>query len=132
VFRVCLTILPTILRLTLAFILSCICRMLKSVVLARRLICATTWSGVRGRPNCFPRALAAFIPAVTRSLISEMKQVSENNPLFSEELCRHMLKMEALKGDRSGQHSIRINQQWRVCFRWRAGDAYDVEIVDYH
>lgn len=41
-------------------------------------------------------------------------------------------RLEAMKGDRSGQHSIRINDQWRVCFRWRDGNAYDVEIVDYH
>lgn len=40
--------------------------------------------------------------------------------------------LEALKADRAGQHSIRINDQWRVCFVWRDGDAYDVEIVDYH
>ena len=41
-------------------------------------------------------------------------------------------RLEALKGDRKGQHSIRINDQWRVCFRWKKGDAYDVEIADYH
>jgi proteic killer suppression protein len=41
-------------------------------------------------------------------------------------------QLEALKGDRTGQHSIRINDQWRICFRWDAGDVYDVEIVDYH
>ncbi len=41
-------------------------------------------------------------------------------------------RLEALRGDRAGQHSIRINDQWRVCFRWDAGDAYEVEIVDYH
>ena len=41
-------------------------------------------------------------------------------------------RLEALKGGRVGQHSIRINDQWRVCFRWRDGNAYDVEIVDYH
>lgn len=40
--------------------------------------------------------------------------------------------LEALSGDRQGQHSIRINSQWRVCFVWRRGDAYEVEIVDYH
>ena len=40
--------------------------------------------------------------------------------------------MEALKGDRDGQHSIRINDQWRICFRWEADGVYDVEIVDYH
>jgi proteic killer suppression protein len=41
-------------------------------------------------------------------------------------------RLERLRGDRSGQHSIRINDQWRICFRWSDGDAYDVEIVDYH
>ncbi|GMR14378.1 MAG: hypothetical protein BMS9Abin29_2631 [Gemmatimonadota bacterium] len=41
-------------------------------------------------------------------------------------------RLEKLKGDRAGQHSIRINEQWRICFRWNSGDAHDVEIVDYH
>ncbi|MEZ6071488.1 MAG: type II toxin-antitoxin system RelE/ParE family toxin [Pirellulales bacterium] len=41
-------------------------------------------------------------------------------------------RLEALKGNRKGQHSIRINDQWRVCFEWRGNDAHDVEIVDYH
>ena len=41
-------------------------------------------------------------------------------------------RLEALAGDRKGQYSIRINQQWRICFRWHDGDAHDVEIVDYH
>lgn len=41
-------------------------------------------------------------------------------------------RLEKLKGDRSGQYSIRINDQWRICFHWRNNDAYDVEIVDYH
>ncbi|MGH7838166.1 MAG: type II toxin-antitoxin system RelE/ParE family toxin [Candidatus Binataceae bacterium] len=41
-------------------------------------------------------------------------------------------RLEALRGNRRGQHSIRVNDQWRICFVWRASDAYDVEIVDYH
>ncbi len=41
-------------------------------------------------------------------------------------------RLEALRRDRSGQHSVRINQQWRLCFRWEDGDAFDAEIVDYH
>ena len=41
-------------------------------------------------------------------------------------------RLEALKDDRRGQHSIRINRRWRVCFRWKDGGAEDVEIVDYH
>jgi len=41
-------------------------------------------------------------------------------------------RLEKLSGDRSGQFSIRVNQQWRICFRFEGGNAYDVEIVDYH
>ncbi len=41
-------------------------------------------------------------------------------------------RLAALKGDRRGQYSIRINDRWRICFVWRGGDAYDVEIGDYH
>jgi proteic killer suppression protein len=41
-------------------------------------------------------------------------------------------RLEALSGNRTGEHSIRVNDQWRICFVWRDGDAHDVEIVDYH
>ena len=41
-------------------------------------------------------------------------------------------RLEALKGERKGQYSIRINQQWRICFKWENGDVLEVEIVDYH
>lgn len=41
-------------------------------------------------------------------------------------------RLEKLGGDREGQHSIRINDQWRVCIRWSEGNAYDVEVTDYH
>lgn len=41
-------------------------------------------------------------------------------------------QLEELRDDRKGQHSIRINKQWRVCFKWHAGNAHEVEIVDYH
>ena len=42
------------------------------------------------------------------------------------------MRLEVLKGDRQGQYSIRINDRYRICFIWHAGDAYDVEVVDYH
>ena len=41
-------------------------------------------------------------------------------------------RLEALKGQRRGQHSIRINDQWRLCFRWKGEDVHEVEVVDYH
>ena len=41
-------------------------------------------------------------------------------------------RLEKLSGDRAGQYSIRINDRWRICFEWRGGDAYNVDIVDYH
>lgn len=41
-------------------------------------------------------------------------------------------RLEALKGERQGQYSIRVNERWRICFRWEEGNAYDVEIADYH
>ena len=41
-------------------------------------------------------------------------------------------RLEKLAGDRQGQHSVRVNDRWRICFVWRDGDAYEVEIVDYH
>jgi len=41
-------------------------------------------------------------------------------------------RLERLSGDRAGQYSIRVNDRWRICFRWERGDAYDVEIADYH
>ena len=47
-------------------------------------------------------------------------------------LARPSNRLEALKGGRKGQHSIRVNDQWRICFRWRDGNAHDVEMVDYH
>ena len=41
-------------------------------------------------------------------------------------------RLELLKGDRAGQYSVRVNDKWRICFRWQGSDAYDVEIADYH
>ena len=41
-------------------------------------------------------------------------------------------RLEALKGDRAGLYSVRVNDQYRICFRWEEGDAYDVELIDYH
>ena len=76
------------------------------------------------RPRDFPSDL---VPAAKRKLraidaselIGDLAKVPGN-------------RLEKLKGDRAGQWSIRINDQWRICFLWQADGAYDVEIVDYH
>jgi proteic killer suppression protein len=74
------------------------------------------------------RRLPADIQAVARRKLRMIHNAAVLNDLRAPPANR----LEALKGDRKGQHSIRINDQWRLCFRWAAGDAYDVEIVDYH
>jgi proteic killer suppression protein len=75
-------------------------------------------------PKGFPSDLAKvsrrklrMLAAVTK--LEELRQPPANH-------------LETLPGNRTGQHSIRINDQWRLCFVWRDGDAYDVEVVDYH
>jgi proteic killer suppression protein len=51
---------------------------------------------------------------------------------LSELAARRGNRLEALQGDRKGQHSIRVNDQWRICFRWLDGNAFDVGLIDYH
>jgi proteic killer suppression protein len=68
------------------------------------------------------------IELVARRKLRQIDSASELRDLASPPGNR----LEALHGNRKGQHSIRINDQWRICFIWSKGDAYDVEIVDYH
>jgi toxin HigB-1 len=80
------------------------------------------FSGQRVRrlpPDILTRALAMLRRIDAASLLSDLAIPPGN-------------RLESLKEDRKGQHSVRINGQWRVCFVWRDGDAFDVEIVDYH
>lgn len=74
------------------------------------------------------RRLPADIQAVARRKLRMVANASVLDDLRVPPANR----LEALKGRRKGQYSIRINNQWRVCFRWIDGDAHDVEIVDYH
>jgi len=74
------------------------------------------------------RRLPADIQAVGRRKLRMLDNASNLNDLRIPPANR----LEGLKGDRKGQYSIRINDQWRICFRWREGDAFEVEIVDYH
>ena len=75
-------------------------------------------------PKGFPSDLAKVSRRKLRMLAAATKLEELRQPPANH--------LEALAGDRAGQHSIRINDQWRLCFTWRDGDAYDVEIVDCH
>jgi len=69
--------------------------------------------------------------AIERIAFRKLRQIE--NVIRVEELAEPPgNRLEKLRGDREGQWSIRINDQWRICFAWRDGDAYEVEIVDYH
>ena len=74
------------------------------------------------------RRLPADIQSVTRRKLRMLANASMLEDLRIPPANR----LEALKGQRKGQHSIRINDQWRICFRWIDGDVHDVEIVDNH
>lgn len=83
---------------------------------------ATIWNGRRSR-----KLPAEIQPAALRKLrmLNQARVLTDLNVPPGN-------RLEALKGDRLGQHSIRINDQWRIRFIWREGGLYDVEIVDYH
>jgi len=70
-------------------------------------------------------------PQIERVALRKLTQVDRSRELLDLRLPPGN-RLEALKGDRKGLQSIRVNDQWRICFRWQAGDAYDVEMVDYH
>jgi proteic killer suppression protein len=75
-------------------------------------------------PKGFPNDIANVARRKLR-MLDQAKKISDLRVPPSNHL-------EALVGDRAGQHSIRVNDQWRLCFRWDGSDAYDVEITDYH
>ena len=80
------------------------------------------WNGIRSKK------LPSEIQNVARRKLRMINNAQDINDLRVPPANR----LEKLKGDRKGQYSIRINNQWRICFTWDDGDAYDVEIVDYH
>jgi toxin HigB-1 len=86
-----------------------------------------------------PETERIFALQVSRKLPRDIQQVALrklrmlNNALTLNDLrIPPANRLEKLTGERSGQHSIRINDQWRICFEWREGHVYDVGIVDYH
>ena len=70
-------------------------------------------------------------PTIERTALRKLTQLHRSRELRDLRLPPGN-RLEALVGDRAGQHSIRINDQWRLCFRWHGEDTHDVEIVDYH
>jgi toxin HigB-1 len=83
---------------------------------------ATVWSG--GRSRRLPQEIQVVALRKLRLLNNARRLEDLRIPPAN--------RLEALKGDRRGQHSIRINDQWRICFVWRENNAHEVEIVDYH
>ena len=80
------------------------------------------WNGQRSRrypPDIQNRALAKLALLHAADFLDDLRNPPGN-------------RLHDLNDDRAGQHSISINKQWRICFRWKDGNAYDVEIVDYH
>ena len=74
----------------------------------------------KGFPSALVKRTTAMLTALDAAVVLEDLRFPPGNHL------------EALKGDRAGQHSVRINRQWRICFRWTPNGPEDVEIVDYH
>lgn len=77
-------------------------------------------AGSRGFPPDITDRARRKLAAINAAMVLEDLRVPPSN------------RLERLKGNRVGQYSIRINDQWRICFRWHDGDAIDVEICDYH
>lgn len=77
------------------------------------------------------KASKGFPPDILKSAQRKLSMLNDAERL-GDLLAPPGNRLEALKGNRKGQHSIRINDQWRICFVWSDGGAYEVEIVDYH
>jgi len=86
--------------------------------------------GSRATERLFQRQRVARFHAFERSAQRRLAFLNQIRSL--DDLKSPGFRLEALQGDRAGQYSIRINDRWRVCFRWAHGEANDVEIVDYH
>ena len=80
----------------------------------------------------FGRQFSKKLPADIQSVALRKLRMLNNAHAINDLRSPPANRLEKLSKDREGQHSIRINDQWRVCFVWQDGDAHDVEIVDYH
>ncbi|HEX7976331.1 MAG TPA: type II toxin-antitoxin system RelE/ParE family toxin [Anaerolineales bacterium] len=80
----------------------------------------------------FDRLFSRKLPPEVQAIARRKLEILEAAGALSDLRMPPSNHLEKLSGDRQKQHSIRINNRWRICFEWRAGDAYEVEIVDYH
>ncbi|MFA4916246.1 MAG: type II toxin-antitoxin system RelE/ParE family toxin [Syntrophales bacterium] len=80
----------------------------------------------------FNRQLSGKLPQNIQRIARKKLVILDAVPELNDLRIPPSNRLEALKGNRKGQYSIRINDQWRICFKWSDGDAYDVEITDYH
>jgi len=88
--------------------------------------------GDRDTEGLFWRRFSRRIPTQIQHVARRKLEILDAAETISDLRVPPANRLEKLTGDRVGQHSIRINDQWRICFAWRDGHAYDVEIVDYH
>jgi toxin HigB-1 len=80
----------------------------------------------------FNRHLSSKLPQDIQRIARKKLVILDATPELNDLRIPPGNRLEALRRDRKGQHSIRINDQWRICFEWRDGNAHDVEITDYH
>ena len=86
----------------------------------------------REAERIYSRSASRRLPTdIQRSALRKLRMLNRSSTL-NELRVPPANRLEKLGGDRSGQHSIGINDRWRICFEWREGDAHNVEIVDYH
>ena len=86
----------------------------------------------REEERIFERIRSAKLPGGTQQVALRKLRMLHRSTTLADLRVPPSNRLEKLRGDRTGQHSIRINDQWRICFRWRHGDAHNAEIVDYH
>jgi len=80
----------------------------------------------------FQRFFSRRLPPDIQTIARRKLEILDAVEALSDLVIPPSNRLEKLAGDRQNQHSIRINEQWRICFEWREGNAYQVEIVDYH
>jgi proteic killer suppression protein len=102
------------------------------LALDANIICMIRTFKCKETENIFRRRRSSKLPADIQRIIMRKLTALNAAPSINTLRVPPVNRLEALGGDREGQHSIRINNQWRICFRWHEGNAYDVEIADYH